>query len=67
MNNQKCQKCRYEFTCAGLSEEVRAACQEFKPKNHNREPYSSKWSEMSYYKERRLADRTMQERLRDGE
>lgn len=67
LNNQKCHKCWYEHTCAGLSEEVRAVCKEFKKKKKNFEPYSSKWPEMSYYKEQRLAGRSMQERLRDGE
>ena len=67
LNNQKCHKCWYEHTCAGLSEEVRTACKEFKQKKKNFEPYSSKWPEMSYYKEQRLAGRSMQERLRDGE
>ena len=67
LNNQKCHECRYEYTCVGVPNEVRTACQEFKPKGHSYEPYSAKWSEMSYYKERQAASRTMQERLRYGE
>lgn len=65
----KCRTCKYADTCGGLSEEVRAACTEYKPgKPASERDASHRWGEMSYY--RRGDPRntpSTQERLRSGE
>ena len=63
----KCRHCKYWYTCSGLAVSVRLACEEWKYVDDPGNPYSSNWSEMSYYRERALGRRSMQKRLRDGE
>ncbi len=67
VKREKCYRCKYRNICGGLKAIARLQCNQVNYDGDPDKQYTSKWGEMSYYKERSIRKRSQRQRLRNGE